>query len=68
MGNSLSPFFTDEFVCNQLRLHFEGDEMWDTNFLSFFNQIVERETDFYLKFRGRSFSIDKAIGIVVEVK
>ena len=65
---ALSEFFTDEELCTQLRMQFDEDEMWDTDFTVFFNQIVDRGTDFFLKFRGRKFSIDKITGAVTEVE
>lgn len=65
---AISDFFTDEDLCSQLRLHFDMDEMWDVDFTVFFNQIVDRGSDFYLEFRGRKFSIDKITGVVEEIE
>ena len=62
-----SDYFTEEDLISQLKLQFEYDEMFDVDFESFFNQIVERENDFFFKFRGRKFSIDKITGIIEEV-
>ena len=65
---AVSDFFTDEELCTQLRLQFEEEEMWDTDFRVFFNQIIDRGADLYLELRGRHFSIDKITGDVTEVK
>lgn len=63
----ISDYFTEEDIITQLKLQFEYDEMFDADFENFFNQIIERENDFFFKFRGRNFSIDKITGIVEEV-
>ena len=63
----ISDYFTEEDIITQLKLQFEYDEMFDADFENFFNQIIERENDFFFKFRGRKFSIDKITGIVEEV-
>ena len=64
----ISDFFTDEELETQLRLQFDEEEQWDTDFKVFFNQIIDRGSDLYLEFRGRKFSIDKITGSVTEVK
>lgn len=63
----VSEFFTDEDLESQLRLHFDNDSQWDIDFTAFFNQIVDRDVDFYLEIRGRKFSINKLTGCVTEV-
>ena len=65
---AVSEYFTDEDLCTQLRLQFENEEQWDTDFTIFFNQIVDRGSDLFLEFRGRKFSIDKITGTVTEVE
>ena len=64
---SVSPYFTDEDLENQLRLQFKDEEQWDIDFKIFFNQIEDLGDCFYLKFRGREFGIDKITGIVVDL-
>lgn len=59
---ALSPYFTDDELLSQLRLQFDYDEMFDFDFRQIFSQIVERDNDFYLRFRGKEFSIDKRTG------
>lgn len=64
---SVSPYFTDEDLENQLRLQFSDEEQWDIDFKIFFNQIEDLGDCFYLKLRGREFGIDKITGIVVDL-
>lgn len=59
---ALSPYFTDDELLSQLRLQFDYDEMFDFDFRQIFSQIVERDNDFYLRFRSKEFSIDKRTG------
>lgn len=63
----ISDYFTEKDIITQLKLQFDYEEMFDADFENFFNQIIERENDFFFKFRGRKFSIDKITGIVEEV-
>ncbi len=64
---SFSEYFTDDELCNQLRLQFKDTEQWDIDFTTVFNLIVDRGIDYYLEFRGRKFSIDKLTGFVTEL-
>ena len=64
----VSPYFTDDDLISQLRLHFEDELQWDIDFKVFLNRIVDRGNDYYLRIRGREFSIDKITGVVSEVK
>lgn len=64
---SVSSYFTDEDLENQLRLQFSDEEQWDIDFKIFFNQIEDLGNYFYFKFRGRDFSIDKITGIVTDL-
>lgn len=63
----VSEFFTDEELISQLRLFFDDESKWDTDFHVFLNNIVDRGGDLYLTIRGRKFSIDKITGVVSEV-
>lgn len=66
---ALSPYFTDDDVCSQLRLFFDESEQWDVDFKSFFNRVEEGDDGFlFLKVRGRSFCIDEVTGCVSEIK
>ena len=65
---AVSDFFTDEELEAQLRLFFEEEEQFDTDFTVFFNQIIDRGADLYLEFRGKRFSIDKITGFITEVE
>ena len=67
MANSLSPFFDDELVVENLRLFFDYEVMLDFDFTNILGAVVDRGTDLYLEFRGRKFSIDKVTGNVSEV-
>ena len=64
---ALSPFFSDDDLISQLRLQFDYDEMHDLDWRSIFGMIEERERDYFLRFRGRKFSINKVTGGVTEV-
>ena len=64
---ALSLYFTDEDLISQLRVQFDYDEMHDLDWKTIFNQIEERERDYFLRFRGRKFSINKVTGGVTEV-
>ena len=63
---ALSPYFSDEDLISQLRVQFDYDKMFDFDFKQIFSQIVERENDYFLRLRGRQFSIDKRTGGVTE--
>ena len=65
---ALSRYFTDEDLEAQLRLQFPYDEMWDVDFKTVFNHIIDTGTDLELRFRGRLFRIDRVTGSVSEVK
>ena len=64
---SISPYFTDEDLENQLRLQFSDEKQWDIVFKIFFNQIEDMGNYFFFFFRGREFSIDKITGIVTDL-
>lgn len=63
----ISEYFTDEDLESQLRMQFDEKEMWDIDFRVFFNQIEDIGDCFYLKLRGREFSIDKITGTVTDL-
>ena len=64
---ALTNTFSDAELISQLRMQFEREEMFDLDWKTIFNQIQEREKDYYLRFRRREFSIDKVTGAVTEV-
>lgn len=68
MSNTLSEYFTDEDLENQLRLQFDEEEMWDMDFRTVFNQVEDIGDVFQLRLRGRVFNIDKVTGGVLEVE
>ena len=68
MVNSISPYFSDEDVCTQLRMQYSSDEMWNIDFKTLLKQVVEKGDVFELKIKERLFQIDKITGGVVEVK
>ena len=68
MVNTISEYFTDEDLEQQLRLQFDYDEMWSMDFRSVFNQITDTGDVLQLKLRNRTFNIDKVTGGVSEVK
>ena len=68
MGNTVSPFFSDEDLCTQLMLQFDDDVRYTMNYKTVFNQICDEGDCFSLRLRGRRFLIDKVTGIVREEK
>ena len=68
MTNTISDYFTDEDLEQQLRLQFDDDNMWDMDFQTVFNQIEDIGDCLQLKLRGRVFNIDKITAGVTEVK
>ena len=67
MVNSISPYFSDEDVCTQLRMQYSSDEMWNIDFKTLLKQVVEKGEVFELKIKDRLFQIDKITGGVSEV-
>ena len=53
----VSPFFTDDDLETQIRLHLPLNDQWTTDLKPFFNQIIDRGGDLYLEFKGYRFSI-----------
>ena len=68
MVNSISPYFSDEDVCTQLRMQYSSDEMWNIDFNVLLKQVVEKGEVFELKIKDRLFRIDKITGGVTEVE
>ena len=68
MGCSISEYFTDEDLEQQLRLQFDYGEMWDMDFRTVFSQIEDVGDVFQLRLRNRLFNIDKVTGGVTEVE
>lgn len=68
MTNTISDYFTDEDLEQNLRTMFDLEEMFDMDFRTVFNQIEDNGEDYSLKLRGRTFSIDGITGSVEEVK
>ena len=67
MVMSLSPYFTDKSIVNQLRSFFDLDEQWTIDFMSLLGQVVDFGEFYELKIKGRVFQIDKVQGVVEEV-
>lgn len=65
---ALSEYFTDEEFISQLRLQFDYEEMWDIDFRTIINRVMDNGDKLYLEFRDRKFNIDKITGIVTEVE
>ena len=65
MTNTVSDYFSDEDLEQNLRTMFEYDEMFDMDFRTVFSQIVDYDEDnFELKLRSRTFHIDKITGAI----
>ena len=67
MANSLSVFFDDELIVENLRTFFDYEEMFDFDFTNILGAVIDRGDDFYLEFRSKKFSIDKLTGAISEV-
>lgn len=67
MANSLSVFFDDDLVVENLRTFFDYEEMFDFDFTNILGAVIDRTDDLYLEFRNRKFSIDKITGNITEV-
>ena len=68
MTNTVSDYFSDEDLEQNLRAMFDYEAMFDMDFRTVFNQIEDTGEDYSLKLRGRSFRIDKVTGSVEEVE
>ena len=68
MSFTVSPYFSDEELCSQLRMQYSLDEMWSIDFMSLLSQIVDIGECLRLQVKGRTFNIDKITGGVTEVK
>ena len=64
---SLSPYFSDKSIVNQLRSFFDLDEQWTIDFQSLLSQVEDFGEFYELKIKDRTFRIDKLLGIVSEV-
>ena len=69
MTNTISEYFTDEDLEQNLRCRFEYEEMFDIDFRTVFSQITEVDEDnLELKLRSRTFHIDRITGAISEVE
>jgi len=66
---SLSVYYEDKDIINQLRGFFELDEQWVIDFEACLSQIEDVDDEYYeLKIKDRIFRIHKIIGNVFEVE
>ena len=65
---SLSPYYPDSRVVNELRSFFSLTEMWKIDFYNLLSQAEDKGEYFELRIMNRLFQIDKITGGVVEVK
>ena len=68
MVNTISDYFTDEDLEQNLRCQFEYEEMFDMDFRTVFSQIEDNSECFVLRLRGRTFNIDYITGAITEVE
>ena len=67
MANTLSEYCTDEDIIDSLRLHFDYEEMHNVDWYVVLGQVEELDEDYLsLRFRNRSFKIDRLTGSVTE--
>lgn len=64
---TLSPYFTDNQVVNQLRSFYSLTEMWKIDFHNILSQCEDKGDYLELKIMERTFQIDKVTGSVTEV-
>ncbi len=66
---SLSPYYEDKAVINQLRGFFEMDEQWVIDFESALSQVEDLDDENYtLKIKDKKFVIHKIHCTVLEVE
>ena len=64
---SLSDYYTDKSIVNQLRSFFEPEEQWNIDFESLLSQVEDYNDEYYtLKIKDRTFLIHKIQGFVQE--
>ena len=66
--NTVSPYYSDEELCSQLRMQYSLDEMWNIDFQSLLSQIIDMGDYLRLQIKGRTFNIDKITANVTEVE
>ena len=64
---SLSPYYPDSRVVNELRGFFSLGDMWKIDFYNLLSQAEDKGDYFELRIMGRLFRIDKITGGVTEV-
>ena len=65
---SLSPYYPDSRVVNELRGFFSLSEMWKIDFYNLLSQAEDKNDYFELRIMGRLFRTDKITGGVTEVE
>lgn len=66
---TLSPYYLDKSIVNQLRSFFEPEEQWNIDFESLLSQVEDYDDEYYiLKINTRVFKIHKVQGFVEEVE
>lgn len=66
---SISVYFQDSSIVNQLRSFFDVDEQWEIDFDSYLSQIEDLDEEYFsLKVKDKSFRIHKVQGFVEEVE
>ena len=66
---TLSPYYLDKSIVNQLRSFFEMEEQWNIDFESLLSQVEDYDDEYYiLKINTRVFKIHKVQGFVEEVE
>ena len=67
MACTVSPFFTDDELIENLRDFFEYEEMYTMDFRTVLNQFEDYGDVLRLRLRGRVFEVSKDTGVIVEV-
>ena len=66
---SISPYFSDDGVINQLRSFFSLDEQWTIDFENALSTLEDFDEDYFtVKVKDRKFSIHKMLGVVEEIQ
>ena len=65
---SLSIYFEDEDIIDQIRSYFDVEEQWTIDFESLLSQVEDASDEYYtLQIKDKLFKIYKSTGVVEEV-
>ena len=68
LTNTISPYFTDEDLITQLNILLPYEEQHTVDFTQLFHEIEDNGDTLQLRFRNKTYNIDKITGTVTEAK